>query len=492
MRNRKGFFFIVCTLILLIYIISNLSLWSKSIQLQEERYSEEFRISNMKYVVSQLSDEMILNFSKVSAKYALYSINGHSINNPIKKGPESEWKYKYINLSMHGLIVNGLADSGYFENDAALAYESEKNYSYSFAGMFSRINESFSKMGLEITDYRIEDFYFNQSAVDTVNVSFSLYFKVEDSLGKMASLEKEMDISFNFSIQGLDDPSIAREMQKIDPNSEQVNKGIFFNFDEYSADLDSNDLKISNSGLGKGGGWFYGPIYQASESFDEDPFIAMNYIIAGTAQEINANPEHSFFGAYYVIEPSDHYLDAVSNLGIEKPIFVSDLASAHNCPDGECLFFVSEFNVGSAELKDPSKNQQAIAYDIEKFRDFVLCGYYFQNPEGPSYFDKLLDDSYVKNYQDNEYGIATFLVWDGIEKGAAVRDKSRLDLEFFDSDSIDGKIIRGMSGCKNQMMCSEEGVYLGRFKLSENSISEYLGGGLSSPFVCGNWADCSD
>ncbi len=488
MRNRKGFFFIICVLILLLYVISNLSLWSKSIELQEQRYSEEFRISNMKYIISQLSDEMILNFSKVSAEYALYSINEHSVDNPIKKGSAEEGKYKYINLSMKGLMINGAANPEYFKDELGIEYEDEKNYSYSFSGMFSRLNKSFSNMGMEITEYRIENFNFNQTSINEVNVSFSLYFKVEDRLKYSASLEKKMDIAFNFSIEGLDDPAIAREMKKMDSHSDQIRKGIFFNFEEYSLGLENDEIKIKNSGSGNGGGWFYGPIHYATEGFEGNEVDAMEYIIAGTASEIFSNEKQKYFGAYYVIEPKGNYLDAVQILGKEKPIFVSDSITLGKCPKGECILFVSEYSLGDDELLDSSKNQVANAYDIENFRDFVLCGYYFQHDNGPNYLDKLFDDAYSANYENNEYGIATFLVWNGIEKTSQAKDLSRLDLEFF--DSTQGEIIRGMSGCKNQMMCTEEGIYLGRFKLSENAIETYLGGVVSSPFICGNWADC--
>ncbi|MDD5022813.1 MAG: hypothetical protein PHU63_01465 [Candidatus ainarchaeum sp.] len=488
-KNNKGFFFVVASLILLVYILTNLAFWSETIAIQEQRYSENFKISNLDYAANQITEDNIIEFSKISVDYALYKLSNHSIENPVKEG--TDWEYENINYSIMGLMLNGSADGNYFSTNTDLTYTEDELSSYTFSGFFSALNNSFSKVNLELKDPKIDNFYFNQSSINTVNVSFSLYLLVVDLEGQKASIERSMDISFNFSIEGLNDPSITREMHKLEFGNQEVEKQIFLYDPDPNFDIKSH-LEIQHKGSGEGHGWFYGPVFDASAGGDP-PSEELRYLYAiyGTEDEISNSENYEGYGAYLVNtdkDLEDLYLNSVNS----KPIFLRDgSVSLSTCDkygiNEKCVLFVSEYDVASVPN---GATPDAEYYDIENFRDFLVCGYYFHNEEGPSFFQKLLEDSYSR--KDTEYGLATFLVWEDIEEGVSTSDLSRLDLEFFQEIS-NGIILRGAPGCKSQQMCSlTPDMYVGQFKLSRESIENYLtySDFNNVHFHCNNWAEC--
>ena len=492
-KEKKGFFFVVTALILLAYIMSNLALWSKTIEMQEDRYSEEFKLSNIAYATTQITEDAMQGFANISANYALYRLNDHSIYNPVKKGLSDEEGYKNIELIIYNLMFEGSADSTYFNGDGdSLVYSDENKSSYTFLWVFKTINESFSKIALELSKPKIEDFSFNQTAIDKISVLFNLSFTVSDTQGNQMSIEKKIPVSFNLSIQGLVDPSIVRELKNNEEefgDQKGIEKQIFFypgsNFNP------EEGMKISEGGSGEGQGWFYGPVYITGSSKyvpsdDEKP----RYVIIGSEEDILNSENHVLFGAYLVISDDEFNTLSITNEG--KPTFVSSSSPNINlCEyDKHCFFFVSKFSPGDEELNLEGTNPEAQSYNIEAFRDFVICGFYFQNEEGPSYFQKLFEDSYKESHE--EYGMATFLVWEGIESAEESDSYSRLDLEFFQKTV--GIRIRGMPGCKYKAMCSTKDSYVGQFKLSRDAMETYLGDYLSMHFDCGidDWSTCGD
>lgn len=494
LKDRKGFFFVVTSLVLLLYIMTNLALWSETVSIQEERYSENFKISNIDYAASQINEEVMVGFARIAANYALFKLNNHSIEHPVSPG--ADWVYENINYSMFGLLTEGYAEGSYFEDATELTYSDDEKGPYTFYGVFGTINESLQKIDMELSPPTVTNFNFNQSSINSVEFSFVLSFNVSDVSSNSASLKKEIPVAFNLSIEGLIDPSVSRELLKDEYGNQVVEKQIFFN---QNPDFDPNeDLELeahaSSSDEGEGWGWFYGYVHRAGEEAPQEQFKFL-YAIVGTEDEIESEDNYASYGAYIVI--SDENITTVALGGMDsKPVFIYNAEPAFSSCDGkECFFFVSEYDPDSSEVNSGS-TPEVMYFNIENFRDFIVCGYYFPTNlvdgyEGPSYFQKLLVDSY--SLSDEEYGMATFLVWQGIEGGYASDGNSRLDLEFFGDG--DGTRIRGMPGCKSIQMCSSVESYIGQFKLSDDAFSKFLTDSDPDdvPVQCDNsWSDCGD
>jgi hypothetical protein len=107
-------------------------------------------------------------------------------------------------------------------------------------------------------------------------------------------------------------------------------------------------------------------------------------------------------------------------------------------------------------------------YDIEKFRDAAMCGYYISSPNAPSYLQRFFHDAYQMNSSD--FGIETFVIGEYVPE--KYFDKySNVDREFF-RDVVYAEHIRGMPGCKNYESCSDNPL-TGRFGLTTNSTQNY-------------------
>src|SRR3989338_9055915 len=96
-KNSKGFFFVLITFLILGYIITSVSLITKSIDVSEKKFAEKFKFSNLEIVAEQISEEKLQKFSQLAAYRALYELNSQTIDYPLKKGPESD-ESKYFSL----------------------------------------------------------------------------------------------------------------------------------------------------------------------------------------------------------------------------------------------------------------------------------------------------------------------------------------------------------------------------------------------------------
>lgn len=136
------------------------------------------------------------------------------------------------------------------------------------------------------------------------------------------------------------------------------------------------------------------------------------------------------------------------------------------------------------------------AWDVHKIRDMAMCGFYVQG-YGPSFLQRMLNGS--QNIENPALGIETFLTgrWAGGSDDQLEYKHSRLDWEFYRSTvspttMIDAIRIKGMSGCKDKIMCSVNTNVTqnatGRLKLSlidvgmvPNAIGRYGLTGIMCP-----------
>ena len=480
--SRKGFFFVVTALIILSYILTNLALWSETLELHEKTFSENFKLSNLEFIADQLTQERVRDFALDSADFALYKLNSHTVDNPIKNE-------KCIEKVMNSLINNGETVKDCFDGKN-LVYSPEEIAAHTFKGWFDKIDLMLREAEMKIDHYNFYEFKFSQSDYKNLYLAFRIDFRAEDNDG-LVSVERSFSIEESVSILAISDPAITRGFKELSQTNSLVKKPIFFG--KYEEPEEPKDLNVGKIANGFGQGWFYGPIHKAGDPAPDD-FI-YHYILMGTSKDISEDPNKGMYGAYLVLADVNKFEDIKASFPTDKPMAVLGPQYEKDIPDcydaftnkpAKCLLFISEYDAEEIDEDNFNKDAKAEFYDIENFRDFTMCSYYVKDENGPSYFQRLMADSF-KQKKDKKFGIATVMVWQDIQFVDSDR-RSRLDYEFFNSKN--GEKIRGMPGCKNGPLCSEDSSPLGQFKLTHDSIEDYLG---EQHLSCDNWgATCGD
>lgn len=286
-KNMKGFFFVLATFIVLVYMVASITLWAKSLEVAERSYAEKFKISNLDLVVSQISKEKVEKVADIAAYHALYSINSRSVASPIKGGDQNSRQLQdfYIKRAFWKAISNGTFDGQDFQGEPVSNYDTGEIETYTISGWFKKLNSTISSVGLKVEDYSFERFDINQSTIDTLNYTFRIKFNVSDS-ANLAYIERDYEINGTLNITGLQDPALLRE------SSNQLGNQFFFLKTEkkdvgpYETPKDLTPAIIVSGGEGQG--WFYGPIVTVSELQNQKVgvFQRNSTILVGTYDEI--------------------------------------------------------------------------------------------------------------------------------------------------------------------------------------------------------------
>jgi len=324
-----------------------------------------------------------------------------------------------------------------------------------------------------------------------------------------SALTRTYDIDSSVDISGLVDPALARESYKLADGNTAYRQ--FFFSDLYSTPGDVGISKIASVSAGQG--WIYGYVIDVAIA-DEVPFDKRyKYILVGTFDEITSTLAYQQFGGYVLTnEPvkgteciptvvgaspgnnEEKTFNPIEYSGIEclpengpgewtaKPFVVSEGFDASSdsipiCPGGigesKCMLMTATYSFPEVEADVSKKLSSAGAgiYGVENLRDFVMCGYYLNSPDAPSYLQRLLNDSYTRS--DSEYGIETFVIGDYANHDNYL-GLSRLDRELF--NGVDGVRVRGLPGCKDQASCAADPEPVtGVFRISEDAINNYYG-----------------
>lgn len=516
-ENMKGFFFVVAIFLILTYILLSISIWTKALEESERHFSDRFRTSNIDLVASGITQEKLERLSNIVAYNALFRLNAFAVENPVKaetrSGSASE--FFYVNRTLYGLIYNGTADGSNF----VTSVDFDIGRAGSVAGWIDRLNSSIAKTGMHVSKFLVYNFSVEQIGVSAINYSFDISLAIEEKSG-IASIERKYSIHGNVTVDGLIDPAIKRE-DIMHGTSSPIEKQFFF----YPAYVNTSNLTPTDLGAagGDGQGWFYGPLVRVGNAGNISMGQRGRYILVGTYSEIfnltDTRPgyetDYGQFGAYVLTnsprsvsaacigrENQEDTINALyyTTVDCETPRFSNDYLRTNNplvvipgfntdsggeCPDGRCLLFITRYSpeeVSGDKRKKLASQAESKAYNIEKLRDFALCSYYVRNFRSPSYFQRLFADAYSRN--SSSYGIETFLIGKyiggaGIDAGSPLTplyedERSRADNELFLHTS-DAVKIRGMPGCKDYSMCSEDSL-LGHFRLGPNSRSDFLDG----------------
>ena len=537
--NRKGFFFIIMAFILISYILVSTYTWVRAIEMEENRYSEAFRTSSMEMLLAQVTEDRVLEFANISGHYAFYRMNHHSIANPVKvpnginianveelDGSET----RNMGLIMEGLLLEGEASGDYFKGEGISYTPNEKN-TYTFEGWANQLNASLSASGFELVEIGIyeDTFNFSQADFTTFQVEFTMVLHIKDKKKDSAtSVFRTYDVSLPINAQGMVDPYIARESKNLNliEEGEQVlvGKPVFlapYWEDGFEALCSggANDPCYYDAQGDEGQGWFYGPMVGVEGASGISGNASHNFILVGNYSEIIELGNYREFGAYILTNgptsidsacPSQKDQEDTFNAIIydgdcepsistwyeetSKPFMVypnfkisgyegMDLQT--NNPGAHKLLFVAGANPWEVEDNPELKGERVYIYDIERLRDFVMCGYYMPRPNSPSFLHRMFDIQDMFDSSSPAYGSWPESEW-GIETTAAGRwaggdltpewDKySQVDVEFFseieDTNNNPVNMIKGMPGCKSNIMCNMDfGVdveHVGHFRLSD-------------------------
>ncbi|MBU0527742.1 hypothetical protein KKE92_04635 [Candidatus Micrarchaeota archaeon] len=504
--NRKGFLFTVTVFLVLMYILLTISVWVKGIETSERAFSEFYKESTVELAIEQITPAKLDNVTYVILNRGVSRLNDNAINYPLLQGTSEE--NENIESALYELLTEGSADPSYFHGSGGDISTPENSSLNAWA---ENLNSSLLAIGVYISEFEVTNFKVGQSDIDLVNYSFDIELKLRDftntsAVARSYHIENEIDVS------GLVDPALARETSVAAGEDLTAYRQFFFNKDDYSeySDITVHQMSASTT---EGQGWVYGPLALANgtddlvpEATSIAPSKRSQYILVGDYSEIIALDQFIYnqFAGFILTDTPTVTSTACGNvqgntfnaieyssapeceIGMDhpftgKPFIVSSgfsPASAPECPilDGNeqirrCVLFVNTYLESEVAI-DPTRKLVASGsgiYEVEEIRDFVMCGYYTHNPKAPSYMQRLLNDSYLRN--STEFGIETFVIGNYANEYSVYDTRSRLDRELLNG-SIDGVKIRGLPGCRNFASCADSPI-TGIFAVSDDSAIDY-------------------
>jgi hypothetical protein len=301
--------------------------------------------------------------------------------------------------------------------------------------------------------------------------------------------------------------------------------------EDHDTDGDEGDCYHVGDGS-EGQGWFYGPMVNVSDALNVHDNATYRYILVGNYSDIRDVPKYKNFGAYILTNapeeagsscPSendqdetfnpieydadcDPFIDETSNSHTTRPFmvyetddpdeFIDDFTGvdlySDETIDTHNVLFSAEYTYLEVMADPENKIEDVMIYDIEYLRDFAMCGYYMPRNNSPSFLHRMFDlqdmfdatpepNPAYWDWPESQWGIETLTVgrWAGgnIVEAPKWDDFSRVDVEFFseveDTSANPVQMIKGMPGCKNAFMCSEDLGYdldfehVGHFRLSD-------------------------
>jgi hypothetical protein len=515
MLDKRGFLFTVTVFLILVYILLSISVWVKAVETSERAYAEFYKESTVELTIEQITPEKLDEVTRIIMNRALIRLNDHSVEHSVDQGPPVD-ENKNIREALFELLVNGSADASHFRGDAPIPPEENS----SLRGWVNNLNASLRAIGIYVNEFDVpaSSFHVGQNDIDKLNYSFDMKLGLKD-YSNTSAVSRTYHLANNLSIIGLVDPALARESRTEAGDNDTVYRQFFFNKTLYSDYTDITVDKMSQTVEG-GQGWLYGPLAMANGSGNLVPEagsiapISGNrriYILVGTYDEIKElTPSvYESFAGYIItntatitadgcaggresdtFNPIKHSappnctpsFNTAGGIISGKPFIVApgfNASSAPECPtlDGtnltrRCVLMLSRYL--QDEVKDdPPKKLAASSvngiYEVETFRDFVMCGYYTHNPKAPSYLHRLMNDSYARN--STEFGIETFVIGNYANDYSVYDTNSRLDRELFEG-GIAGIKIRGLPGCREFPACSDTPT-TGIFAVSDDTKDDY-------------------
>lgn len=494
--DRKGFLFTVTVFLVLTYILLSISVWVKAIETSERTYSEFYKESTVELAIEQITPQKMDNVTYIIMNRNLARLNDHSINNPILPGQNNE--NENIKLILNDLLIDGQSESAYFIGETV-----PSEYPSSINAWAQNLNSSLKAIGVYVNRVEVDNFNITQTDYRYLDYNFTIELQMKD-YSNTTAVSRDYYISNRIELSGLVDPALARLSKENAGDDLTVYRQFFFD-DAYETPGDFSANKVSS--VQGGQGWLYAPLALAKSSSNLVPEATSippsqrnKYILVGSFEEIESLGEgiyNQFAGFIITNEPilTDGACGSIESetfnplscadteriIGfprIYKPFVVSKGFSVNDatiCPildgsndTGKCVLITNTY-LSNQVADDPAKKRTTTIsgiYSIETIRDFVMCGYYTNNDNAPSYLQRLMNDSYTRS---SKYGLETFVIGNFANDFDIYDTTSRLDSELYGNPGIK---IMGLPGCKDYATCSDSPI-TGIFALSQNAIDDY-------------------
>jgi len=528
----KGFLFTALALVVLTFMLASLSASSSAASQAEQTHAYRFKVEALNSLLESTNDAQLSSFAQMSLLHSISALANKSVVEPIvissQGAAQDNAQTGNVNIAIGELMLNGRTTAGGSFISPLEIGES----GYSVLKWEQALNASAAAAGFSLSFGEVSDFKVEQADAWSVNVQFSLPLNISDSDGSFF-VQKVLHANATTGIEGIFDPMVARE----DPKSrlgEEAGSGVsfakkqIFRNPDYAtpASVAPRNL-VNESGMPKiqGLGWFYGPLMEISK----DDIGSVN------ASEARASIYMPDEGYYEGIENDGNVFGAV--LIRTPPVVESTTQMEGECEitttvETRCVNCVREVHnscSGNTEREVTNKvnfsyiatdgvnvanwyanaqsiqgkkhvlfdnefgvNQQASKadgyhriYDIENLRDMAVCGFYVQNENAPSFFQRMLGDAMLLR---SPLGIESFLVgqWAGGGIDGDNDGYSRVDRVFYSQSARqfpDAIKIKGMPGCKSLGMCgAQEAIEfgVGHFRLDKAQSMGAYGAGIIS------------
>jgi hypothetical protein len=499
--------FVVTVFLILTYILLSVSVWVKGIEASERGYSEFYKESTVDLAISQITEDKIRNVSSRIVERSAYRLNNHSIQNPVSESGSDD--LGNVRLAMEDLFINGSANASLFESGYGITAEDSSIRSWA-----ENLNASLLSVGISIDRFEIRGFNISQSRYDKINYSYEMHLSMSDESGRM-SVTRDYLVSDNISIRGFVDPAIVRESAEATMNRQTAYRRFYFEEPGDSAPMPEPVNRIGGYDVHGGQGWFFGYLVAASAASSIDELERHRFILVGSFDELTENDPLQQYGAYIMtsapgegsecdfdgfvsqedtLNPVVHSGDLCDEVSFDcgsgectaKPFIEAegfDLSYAPDCPvfdpsigggpgiARKCALFTNPNSVEDVhDDPDLKLDNDGGIYNVEGIRDHIMCGYYAESEDAPSYLQRLLPDAY--SHTHDEHGIQTFVI------GEYANDdeyslNSRLDQELYSEQP--GNAVMGMPGCKRLGHCTINNPFpvTGLFTLTEDSAAMY-------------------
>jgi hypothetical protein len=499
---KKGFFFAIAIFLLLGYIVLSISAWTANIQITEQRMSERFALQNARNILSQISEETVeKNVHSVVAN-SLHELNQHtqeSERQTVKVGQGNDWEFKYINQTMYALVLNGTADGRNFEDRKEFVRPG-----HSLDHWRDQLNDSMLEIGYRLSAFDVDKFGIGEMKGGKLGYNLTIHLRAESREGRTV-MDKTYDIKDSVDITGFVDSATFREGQK--KNSELKIQKQFYFHEDYPTPIETRPTELNKKGVA-GQSWFYGNLVDVGNAASIATLERPTYMLMGEYRDIKnlGNPDvrHTDFGAYLVTDDFDRNacqtetntfnpiqydggctptIDIGDDFTPKPFVVVPGFSINNDAADGpngkKTVLFIAIQEDNTDDVNLFLKNKEVLLYDIEKLRDFAICGYYTQNADAPSYLQRLLPDSYKRT---SKLGIESMIIGtfiggenipDQFKPAHIIPDeRSRLDRELF-TDVLNPIKIRGLPGCKTAVTCGGP-TPIGHFRLGADGIKDYI------------------
>jgi len=521
--SKRGFFFTVMALAILSFMLLTVQVWVRTFEQSDARHAERFKAEAMRTAFSSLSDKAISDFANASAFYAVFALSNYSsTHNGIPRESAQDPDNPHTGLvekNLLSLMLNGTSTGGLAPG---INYSDSEREAYTLSSWNQKVAQAANVMGLNASFSEPRNLRIRQTGPWEVSVGFEIDVNISDLEGTMRQ-SKSLSANSSFSLDGFDDPSIKRsylEFHQGIASESAVEKQAFRNINYNSP----SDVKPGKSNASGGSGWFFGPI---TESYPDEMAASeigrlSQYVLAHRYDEklLGYAP---LYGAVIVTNPPGTDRWNITDGGCTYDVYQETtclnckktyVAREEGCRaippeysnivDRPMLSGISIPSLANVYLGDRTERHVLIdnsheryyevtagdyhrLWDITALRDMAICGFYVHEPSAPSFFQRMLPNSYETGVNSSAYGIESFVVgkWAGgaddySGANSAHPSYSKLDREFFKRVSVDTYRIKGMMGCKSKSMCTpvpggnnatKDGV--GVFRLSRAALLRY-------------------